>query len=114
MPVETPEPVYEIDSPIGKLEYPQKWQSIVRTERQGNDLLFYATIGEHPEALLYTLRFGPDDEGVLLITVNGTDVSIIEGVETFDETWSDSEQQQYYAMQADVNTTLHALEKIQP
>ena len=108
-PAETPEPVYEIDSPVGKLVYPEKWQSIVRTEQQENDLLFYAAIGEHPEVLLYTLRFGPDEEGVLLTTVDGTDVSIIEGDAAFDETWSDAEQQQYYAMQADVNTTLHAL-----
>lgn len=108
-PTETPEPVYEIESPIGTLVYPEKWQSIVRTEQQGNDLLFYAAIGDHPEVLLYTLRFGPDEEGVLLTTVDGTDVSIIEGGVEFDEMWSDEEQQQYYAMQADVNTTLHAL-----
>lgn len=99
---------YNIDSAIASLSYPDKWKDFIETEQTDNAISFFGMVPAHDRMLLFTLEFGESD-GYLLGTLNGTDISIVEGTLEFDDSWSEAEREEIYAMQEDVNVILQGL-----
>lgn len=102
---------FAVNSAIGELQYPKKWQNNVRAEATDNSISFFGTVEGKPEQLLFTLEFG-DSQGYKLCSLNGTDISIIEGKLSFDDTWTAAERSELICMQDAVNTILEGLEKM--
>lgn len=100
--------VYYIDSYIGKLQYPLKWKSYIRTESSDTAISFFATVESHNEELLFRLEFAKSD-GSLLGFLGETPVYVVDATDPTDETWSEIECEEFYAMQEDLNIILQGL-----
>lgn len=97
--------IYEIETEVGAIHYPTKWKDQVRTESTDKGISFYGFSGDHEEQLLFTLEFGEGD-GELVGTLNNTDVYVVEGKLSFDDSWLEDEKNEIIDMQEDINVII--------
>ena len=96
-----------------RLFFPEKWSEQVRTEEVEGEtrvVKFYGKVEGKEEVELFDIVFGEAD-GILIGTLDDTEVYLIFHDVEFDPDWTEEEQNEIYAMQEDVNYTIGMLGK---
>lgn len=102
-----------IETPVVNLNYPEKWENQIRIEQIDGEpyiVRFFATLERKDEKHIFDIIFGKT-EGILLGTLNETDVYLNYAEVVFDESWSDEDADTIYAMQEDVNGIIEMLQE---
>lgn len=110
---EVPEEGFVIETPVVDLNYPEKWKDQVRVEQLEGDLYtvrFFAILEGKEEQHIFDVVFGKTD-GLLLGTLEQTEIYLVYNEIAFDESWSEEESNEIYAMQEDVNCIIEMLQK---
>lgn len=102
-----------IETPFVDLYYPEKWDGLLRIEEREGDtytVRFFAQIEEREEQHIFDIIFGKT-EGILLGTLNETEIYMFYTELIFAENWSEEDKNTIYAMQEDVNHIIEMLQK---
>lgn len=110
---------YEIETDYCKLYFPESWKEQIKvkyTEEAGYKAEFYGLIDGKEEKHLFDVCFNSDD-GVLLGYLKDNEeiinISIDMNELEFDDTWTQEEVDQIYAMQEDMNFLMESLSEIE-
>ncbi len=110
---------FQIETPFMTLEYPMRWEGKIQTRWIGNDqngrMVFSTKLDRQEVVELFKIHFNEDAQipvGVLN-TEEKKDVYIgFSFAEiSFDESWTEDEKNELYAMQEDVNFIIQQLSK---
>lgn len=113
--VEDPDDELLIDTDIGTLVFPGKWEQYLYTELVDDYALeFYCCLSDREPVLLFTVLLRSED-GDIISSITAEDgikhaLSIWIAVPDFDQSWTEAEIDTVYAMQEDMNYLLSALE----
>lgn len=105
----------KIETDIGTLVFPGKWEDYLSTELvDGYALEFYCCLPEHDPVLVFTVLLGSED-GDIISSITDADgvqhtLSIWIADPEFDASWNRAEVDTVYAMQEDMNDLLKALQ----
>ena len=105
----------QIETEIGTLVFPGKWEDYLSTELIDDYALeFHCCIPEHDPVLVFTVLLRSED-GDIISSITDADgvqhtLSVWIANPVFDESWSQAEVDTVYAMQEDMNYLLTALE----
>lgn len=104
-----------VETPWVSLFYPACWAEYLNTtvDEASGTVTFYGVVGEHEAVELFTLCFG-GEEGIPFGSVStpegDVDVLVQMSSLSFDDSWSEDEQNIIYAMREGINDLLAALE----
>ena len=96
--------VFEIETPVATLYYPNKWKESVTIEKDGDSLRFSCG-----EIKLFDVLFNSDD-GFRLGTYNDTTINVVD-YEIDEDSFSAEDFERLCAMQEDINVILQYLMK---
>ncbi len=113
---EVSDPTLKIETPFVELEYPEKWESKIKTEWVGTDnsgsMIFSLKYNDISNVELFQVHFNEDAQipsGVLKTEEEEIRVGLSFAEFEFDDSWSDNEKDEFYAMQEDANFTIARL-----
>ena len=104
-----------METPWASPSYPACWAEYLNTtvDEASGTVTFYGVVGEHEAVELFTLCFG-GEEGIPFGSVStpegDVDVLVQMSSLSFDDSWSEDEQNIIYAMREGINDLLAALE----
>lgn len=113
-PTEDPVDELLIDTDIGTLVFPGKWEQYLYTELVDDYALeFYCCLPDHEPVLVFTVLLKSED-GDIISSITDEDgvchtLSIWIANPEFDKTWTEAELDMVFAMQEDMNYLLNAL-----
>lgn len=102
-----------IECPEVNLYYPEKWKNQMRVEQVEGDIhtvQFFGTVKGKNEVHIFDIVFG-ETEGILLGTLNEKEIYLVYADPVLDESWTEDEKNEIYAMQEDANYIIGMLEK---
>lgn len=104
---------FVIKTPLVDLYYPEKWKKQINVEQVEGDIYkvqFNGKLEKKDEIQLFEIVFG-GTEGILLGTLDETEVYLIYNDISFDDTWTEEEQNEVYVMQEESNYVIGMLQK---
>ena len=104
---------FVIKTPLVDLYYPEKWKKQINVEQVEGDIYkvqFNGKLEKKDEIQLFEIVFG-GTEGILLGTLDETEVYLIYNDISFDDTWTEEAQNQVYVMQEESNYVIGMLQK---
>jgi hypothetical protein len=113
-PTENPVDELLIDTDIGTLVFPGKWEQYLYTELVDDYALeFYCCLPDREPVLVFTVLLRSED-GDIISSITDEDgvchrLSIWIANPEFDKTWTEAELDMVFAMQEDMNYLLNAL-----
>ena len=105
------ESTFEVESPLGKMEYPEKWRSTVSAKQTDDRISFSMAKSNGEEAQLFSFVFDDDSAGKYLGDMNGKEVYIVDSPIQFDETWNDQDRETVLVMKDDINVIIQGLKE---